>query len=413
MQNEEFRSYCRKNFQNGAYIASCDDQLLEMAEENMVEHWTFLKEPFSEYIHGDPRGKFLVPLQDMFNDVEMLAQETILHNIPEMYADGRVVNFKTYSEKEARPGQLNQATAPEGMNLSAGFFQPQGATLSKEVDLFLQRVQELAQFIVGAPPSIWGGTQEGGSGTLGEYQQSRAQAQQRLGVDWKMLNRWWAEIMTKCVKEYRDYMKQLSMQLRDPAYSENFVQKNGEQYVNVWIHLEDLNGEVGEAEAESSDQFPVSWEQMRGLLFELFQVANPAIQGILTDPENIGAVRDILGIYKLKIPGEQDRDKQLVEIQQMLKGMPVMIEQFIENHQIHWLTINSWANSPSGRDAKLTNPMGYQLVLQHAMQHMMAIQGQMMAQQPQAPAGSPEEGPAEAQGSSERPDTGGAKGEPV
>jgi hypothetical protein len=169
-------------------------------------------------------------------------------------------------------------------------------------------------------------------------------------------------------------------------------------------------GETGEAEPETSDQFPVSWEQQRGLLFEILQNPNPTMQGLVSNPENIGTVRDILGMYKLKIPGEQDHDKQLYEIQQMLNGQPAMIEQFIDNHQIHWITTASWANSPTGREAKVTNPMGYQLVLQHAMQHYLAMQAMMMPAE-----GGPVqqgEGPAEAQGSSERPETSGAKGEP-
>jgi hypothetical protein len=202
-------------------------------------------------------------------------------------------------------------------------------------------------------------------------------------------------------------MRQLAQKVQDPMYAESFVKKMGENYVNVWIRLEDMTGQTGEAEAETSDQFPVSWEQQRGLLFELMQINNPVLQGIVTNPENLGTVRDILGIYKLKIPGEQDRDKQLEEIQQMLQGMPVMMEQFIDNHEVHWLTLSSWANSPTGREAKLSNPMGYQLIMQHAMQHYMALQAQMMAQQQAA-----SEGPAEAQGSSERPKTNGAKGEP-
>jgi hypothetical protein len=411
LPNEDMRIFLKTSFPDGVFITYCEDQVLDINNESLDDFWTFLRDPFAEYIHGDPRGKFLIPLQDMFNDTEMLALETILHNIPEMFADPRVLNFKNYSEKEGRPGQVNQAVAPEGMNLAAGFYQPQGATLSKEVDIFLGRLQELAQFVVGAPPSIWGGESQGGSGTLGEYQQSRAQAQQRLSTDWKMLNKWWAKIMTKCVKLYREFMKQLAMKVQDPVYAEKFVQKSGENYINIWIRLEEMTGEVGEAEAESSDQFPVSWEQQRGLLFELLQVQHPIFQGILSNPENIGTVRDILGMYKLKIPGEQDRDKQLAEIQQMLIGSPVMVEQVIDNHQVHWATVASWANSITGRDIKLTNPMGYQLVMQHALQHQMIMLAQM--QPPEAGQGqAPSEGPAEKQGSSERPDTGGAKGEP-
>lgn len=411
VKDEAIRLALKTQYPEGIYAVICDKDVLETTPEDMDEHWTFVSDPFADYIHGDPRGKFLVPLQDMFNDTEMLAVETILHNIPEMYADTAVIDFKNYGKQEARPGQVNQAKAPDGQNLSAGFYQPQGATLSKEVDSFLQRLQELAQFVIGAPPSIYGGNQPGGSSTLGEYQQSRAQAQQRLGTDWKMLNKWWAKIMEKAVKEFRRFTKDLATKVNDPMYAEHFVKKDGENYTNVWIRLEEMTGETGEAEAETSDQFPISYEQQRGLLFEIMQSPNPTLGSMVTNPENIGAVRDIIGLYKLKIPGEQDRDKQLYEITQMLNGMPVEIEQFVDNHQLHLMTCQFWASSPTGRETKLSNPMGYQLVLQHAMMHSVAVQQAMAAAAP-APGGPGGEGPAEDQGSSQRPSTSGAKGEP-
>ena len=410
IKDPELRAACRSLYPKGAFVVIVDKKVLALEEENLEEHWTFLADPFAEYVHGDPRGKFLVPIQDMINDDIMLALETILHNIPEMYADPDVVDFKQYNAKEARPGQLNQAKAPDGQSLGAGFYQPQGATLSKEVDAFTMRLQEMAQFVVGAPPSIWGGQQEGGSSTLGEYQQSRSQAQQRLGTDWKMLNIWWKEIMEKSVREFRDFMKQMAAQLNDPAYTDHFVTREGENFTNVWIRMEDMQGEVGEAEAETSDQFPVSWEQQRGLLFELLQSPNPTLASIATSPENIGTIRDIIGLYKLRIPGEQDRDKQLFEIQQMLEGMPAEPDQYVDNHQVHWVTTSAWANSPAGREAKVQNPMGYQLVMQHAMMHYMMMQAMMPQQAPEGGGGA--ESPSEKQGSSEKPKTNGAKGEP-
>jgi hypothetical protein len=412
IQDEEKRNALRLLAPQGLFMAIADDKILEMVAEDVDEHWTFCSDPFAEYIHGDPKGKFLVPIQDMYNDDIMLALETILHNIPEMFADPNVLNFKKYNEKESKPGQVNQAVAPDGQTLASGFYQPQGATLSKEVDNFTMRLQEMAQFVIGAPPSIWGGAQQGGSATLGEYQQSRAQAQQRLGTDWKMLNKWWKEIMEKAVQEFREFLKQLGAQVQDPNYAESFVTRTGENYVNVWIRLEDLQGEVGECEAETSDQFPVSWEQKRGLLFEIFQSPNPVLSNMATDPENLGTIRDISGLYELKVPGAESRDKQLYEIEQLLVGQPVQPEQFIDNHQVELTTIQTWANSPTGREIKLSNPQGYQMVLQHAMMHYAMMQA-MMAPAPAPPGGGqPGESPAQAQGSSRPPETNGAKGEP-
>src|SRR2546430_15690068 len=45
----------------------------------------------------------------------------------------------------------------------------------------------------------------------------------------------------------------------------------------------------------------------------------------LTEPANLGYIKNVLGLTELVIPGEESRNKQLREIQQLLASAPIVI----------------------------------------------------------------------------------------
>lgn len=370
IKDKEKKQQLKTQFPDGCYVAFVETEFAEAYPEKIDDHWTFIEDPFADKIHGEPRGKMVVPLQDMVNDLENLSIETILYNVPETYADPRVYNFKEAGQKENKPGSMTPARALDGQTLSAGFWQPSGATLSKEAGVFRDSLDKDSQFLLGIPPSVWGGPLGGGDRTLGEYQQSRAQALQRLSVIWKAINITWAKVMLKASKSYKDNLME----------DEKLVKKEGDGFVNVWIRESELLGEVGQCEPESSENFPISWEQVRGIILELLNTNAPIVQSILQDPTNVGELSRTMGLSKFKTPGEDDRDKQLWEIAAILKGIPVQPEPEVDNNEMHVATIRSWANSAAGRETKMQNPQAYEMILMHLRIHLMVLQQQMMAE---------------------------------
>jgi hypothetical protein len=57
----------------------------------------------------------------------------------------------------------------------------------------------------------------------------------------------------------------------------------------------------------------------------MFSINDPMIQRALTEPANMGYVKNVLGLTELIIPGEESRNKQLREIQQLLASAPIVI----------------------------------------------------------------------------------------
>jgi hypothetical protein len=216
---------------------------------------------------------------------------------------------------------------------------------------------------------------------------SRNQALQRLSTSWKVINNLWAKVMEKSVKSY----------IKNVQDDQKMVKPQGDSFINVWIRKEELGGKLGGAAPETSEQFPSSWVQQRGMLIDLISLKDPMLGQAIYDPENLNTINRIIGIPGIKVPGESDRDKQLAEIAELVKaaptpvldefgqeiidqlsGMPMLassvpIDPDVDNHDVQAYTCMAWAVSLVGRSMKELNPQGYMNVIAHMKEHRALI----------------------------------------
>ena len=412
---------CLREFPSGCRCVFINDELAEVHEEDLDEHWTISVNPLYDVLCGDAIGTAVIPIQDIKNDMTNLTKDTVEHGIPETFADSEVVNFQNYGSMEAKPGMIYPAQRAANSSMSDAFFQTRTAQLQPEVIEFNNRQDKDGQFISGALPSIFGGNIQGGGGTAYEYSQSRAQALQRLQTTWQIVCHTWSEMELKSINEY----------VSEVDYDERFSQKSGNSYVNVWIKQIELKGKVADIEPESAEYFPISWAEKKAIIDKFLDLNNEYINTILSNPNNVGLVSRAYGLGELYIPGDDDRNKQLAEISEMLQsGEGINPEQMdpneinsmlptvrpeveIDNHTIHMEVAKGWCVAEGGIYAKLNNPMGYLNVVLHVKAHdnammekavidaqkqqqvqMQIQQSQMMAQQQMGmpPSGPPEQG---------------------
>jgi hypothetical protein len=90
------------------------------------------------------------------------------------------------------------------------------------------------------------------------------------------------------------------------------------------IRTADLKGNIC-VHPEADETFPRLKSQQRAVLQQLFSLNDPLIQEALAEPANIGYIKNVLGLTELVIPGEDSRNKQLREIQQLLASAPIVI----------------------------------------------------------------------------------------
>lgn len=370
---DEEKKQLLKLFPDGAYVCQVGTVYAESRNEDLDKYWTIGKAGLSTYIHSDPLGEPLVPVQEMRNVLTNLTLETVEQGIATVFADPDVLDFDDFSQHELRPGTYVPAKAPKDKSMNQAFYEGPKATLSKDVPVFGKQLDQDGQFVVGSFPSIFGGPSEGNSRTASEYEQSRQMAMQRLSITWTMLNYWWASLMEKCVKLYVETL----------VTDERYVIKEKENYVNVWIRQEELTGKVGEVEAEGAETFPVTTAQKQGLLFKLIGLNNEMLNAALFDVENRKVVADSLSFPELSIPDENQRIKQAREIQWMVdKHQETPIEPNVDDDNIHILVLRDFMCSAKGLDLKVNDPQSYSLLDMHLNMH---LQNQAMKMSPNNP----------------------------
>lgn len=378
IKEEEDRILFYNLFPKGCVITKINNESHTVAAAELDKHWTISKNPLSKFIHADPPINSIIPVQEMFTDLNDLTMETIRQAITETFADPNTIDFANYTKIEARPGQVLPAQPRPGMGLDSSFFQVKNATLSQEVKFYMDFLQQIGQFILGAFPSIYGGPQEGGK-TAREYELSRAQALQRLSIIWKVLSNWWPVVMTKAVKLFKDYLK----------WDESFSKPAADGgFTKVWIRQQELMGEIADVEPETSEQFPTTFAEQRDQIMNLIGFQNDKINEAVFSLDNIELLQKVSGIPDLKLPGAADRQKQLIEIAEMLKSPPnpdgsptIPVEKLIDDNDICLQTIRTWLVSVDGLDAKESNPEGYANVFAQYQARIFLKEQQMMEEE--------------------------------
>ena len=384
-------------FPDGLYAELIDDEVIEVRNENLDDYWTLFRTPIATHVHGNPIGQPMFDPQEITNDILNLAVDTMQQAIPENYADPAVLNFAEYEKTVKRPGNVYQAKALAGRDLAAGFYSTRTATMSQEIDKFDSKIAQYAQLVVGAFPSIYGGTLQGGSKTFAEYDASRQQALQRLSLIHKAATRWWCKVMGKSVPLYVDSL------VEDEKYSS---QIGPGQFLNLTIKADAEKGRIGHVEPTIANQLPLSWNQQRSNVMSLIQLNNDEINSVLFSPVNASLMMKMSGIPNLQMPGDEARNKQYREILQIIaatenedetplptdeQGMPqspVQIDAQVDDHQIEAAICRNFLQSQEGQEFKVSKPKVYAAILAHMNQHMTAGQTPSVTQT-QAPSGVP------------------------
>ena len=407
--NEEDSKKLHRKFPGGAKVGMVNDIVADGCNEALDDCWTLTRNPMHDFLVHDPTGDGITNIQDITNDLISLTLQTIEHGIEQTWADPSVVNFEAQSQIEAQPGTITPTKTQGGAsNISQAFFSTKAASLSPEIFQFYQIIQQLGQFISAAMPSIFGGSQESGSSrTASEYAMSRSASLQRLQITWKMLTIWWKSIFGKAIPAYIKLLKE----------DERFVVKNDAgNFENVWIRLAEIKGKIGSVELEAADKIPISDEQKAEMVMRLMELNNQEIIEALASPENLPFIRKIVQMPEFKLPGEDDRQKQYEEIQELTAdgaepeiipvspienaismkttGQPAQPQEFasirpeidVDDHEVEAAICRSWLISSAGRLAKVENELGYKNVLLHMKEHLQIFsqqQQQQMMQQMQ------------------------------
>ena len=245
--------------------------------------------------------------------------EACEYGIPPIYADPLQVlpDFLTRSRIKAAGSSAAHYPARSRLAqpLSAGFFQPAPAQVPPDLVRHQQELMgPVAQFLTGLfhKPCLAEKSRSQLKLASG-YAMARDQALGRLGLVWRRLKQFYADVMLLSVDCFRK---------NRPEDAEIPILGPGGEFESRWIRLADLKGNI-QAHPESDETPAAETSQQRAVVQQLMASSDPMIQQALADPSNIGFVKGVLGLSDLVVPGEDSRNKQLREIDVLLAGATV------------------------------------------------------------------------------------------
>jgi hypothetical protein len=424
VEDAEVRAELLALFPDGCYVAFAGDAYCEARSESMDDHWRVLHALPGDGQNRPSVGDSLVQVQERYNVLSNMQAETYEYGIPPIYADPQVLDFDALANQVAEPAAHFPARARPGQPLAAGFFQPAAAQVPPDM---LRHQQDLigpvAQFLTGLFPAVFGGNMEDVK-TASGYALARDQALGRLGLVWRRMKQFYADVMLLSVDVFR---KNRPNDAEIPLLGPDGV------FDSHVIRIADLKGNIS-VHPEADETFPRLKSQQRGVLQQMFSINDPMIQRALTEPANMGYIKNVLGLTELIIPGEESRNKQLREIQQLLASAPIVIsmhasgvahvgavsdvvtpgqpdaaasapqtgslsgdhapeqdalrgvgqtgsaiplvlpsvpvDQLLDDHAVEFEECKRWANSDAGQAARMTNPAGFANVRAHAEAHL-------------------------------------------
>jgi hypothetical protein len=314
LDDKSLRDELLQLFPDGAHVAFAGDAYCESRNENMDDHWRVLHALPGDGSSGRPAlGDALISVQERFNTLSNLQIETYEYGIPPIYADSEVLDFDALQNQTAEPGAHYPARSKPGQSLAAGFFQPAAAEVPPDLAEHAANLMgPVAQFLTGAFPALFGGAMANNDTAAG-YAMARDQAMGRIGLVWRRMKFFHADVMLLAVDCFRR---------NRPNDVEVTLLGAGAAFESKWIRLADLKGNLF-SYPETDEQYPTLWSQQRAVLLQLLGSPDPAMQAVLSHPENLALVKRLIGLEELVIPDEESRTKQYREIAQLVAEVPV------------------------------------------------------------------------------------------
>ena len=408
VEDEAVRNELLAMFPDGCYVGFAGDVYCESRNESMDDHWRVLHALPGDGQNRPSVGDSLVQVQERYNVLSNMQAETYEYGIPPIYADPQVLDFDALANQVAEPAAHFPARARPGQPLAAGFFQPAPAQVPPDMIRHQQDlIGPVAQFLTGLFPAIFGGNMEDVK-TASGYALARDQAMGRLGLVWRRTKQFYADVLLLAVDSFRKN--------RPEGVEIPLIGPDGVLDARS-IRTADLKGNIC-VHPEADETFPRLKSQQRAVLQQLFGINDPVIQRALTEPANLGYIKNVLGLNEMVIPGEDSRNKQLREIQHLLASAPIMVslhssgvahvasasspadsdttpqegsnapedsaaptlvlpsvpvDQLLDDHAVEFEECKRWANSEAGQSAHMTNPAGFANVRAHAEAHLRAM----------------------------------------
>lgn len=398
IDDAQLRKRVRKMFPDGCFVAFAANEFLEARNENLDDHWTICAAMPGWGMYVPAIGDSTIPLQKQLNDsANIIAEHIDFGSAPPVFYDAEYVSGEALTKQKMRPATFVPMVRNRGgqtRSIKELIHQPE-LKVDSNIYGYSKSLIEMVQVVSGAMPSLFGG-QLRGNETAQAYEQSRDQALGKLQLFWKAVKQHHAATMRLAVECFRR---------NRTGDAENVILGKSNDFTSKYIRLADLKGSII-AEPEADEDFPQTWNEIRSNLQQFMQNNPQVAQIFFNEPANIALVKKFLGSSAIVFSAEANREKQFMEIDELLMSEPVAVPQaptvdqmtgqsnvdpmtgqtpidylstvapdvHADDHVVHIKALMEWAVDVNGGIlAKKDNPGGYANAMAHLIAHKKAM----------------------------------------
>jgi hypothetical protein len=395
------RNSLLEKFPDGVLVTYAGEVFCYARNESMDWSWTT-----GHAFSGDGQGRnslgtSLLPIQKRLNNWLDLMNDTFIRCVPKKWMNNRAFNVEAIKDQTNVPGDIGGFEPQPGLGVNDLIFVEPNVNPPVSLAEFVKEYSgELAQLLTGAFPALFGGN-TGSNDTASGIGIQRDAALGRIAPTWHALKSCEAQAMKQGVR--------WGAKCRDKSINESIPGTEA-----VIIEVNDLNANIL-AFGESDENFPESYTAKQQRMMVIFQDAskNQELAEVLYNTANLELVQNLIGLSDMYIPQVASRNKQLAEIDMLLRSQPVPsqeaaqaqsqiaqmkmhgvdpqllataeqqlaqlppdssipIDAEIEDNDAEAQTCLQWLLSPEGRKAKRDNPEGFANVRFHYLDHKKA-----------------------------------------
>lgn len=303
-------------FYDGVHAKFVGEQYCGSWNESMDDH---LSVAWAYEGDGMSRMAFMYPcltLQDRFNDFMNAAAEVFDYGWPSKWIEGDEGDGDAIQDQRSQPWNVFTKKLPANVTeLKNLFYQEPYPELPESFIKHIQFISgQLAQFILGAPPALFGGA-EAKTDTAAAYAQARDQAMGVIGPIWMQMQRLWSKI----------YYQAALAAGQNPSYPEVLLApvEGGKSQELVPQRMK--KGRFG-CYPDKDSGFPETQAAKRQMLQAFLTLIgqNPvAMQAFMSLPSNWELFKDVMGVPGIDFVQAAQEEKETRECEELLKNNPV------------------------------------------------------------------------------------------
>lgn len=302
-----------EKFPDGLKVTLASDIIVGCRNECMDDHLTLIHASPGSGQNRLALGGKLISIQKRLNTWVDLLDAYFVRTIPGTYVPEPIFDVKALAAGPRAPGDYTPyqfSQVPEGRSIK-DLIQTEELPLNNPAmpQMIMYFIENLPQYLVHAMPSLFGS--ESNTDT---YRGIAIQRDQALAAS----STPWGHIQEATASYFRQAV-QLAGQCRTGA-----IDGMDESGNAIRIELADLKGKVL-AYPETDANFPESWIQKQSRYEQMIITAttNPFMAGILSSPQNARLAKDMAGFSELMVPGADAYEKQMGELDVLLKTGPL------------------------------------------------------------------------------------------